>query len=290
MTTPTCLAVDGGGTRCRIAVLVGDDRHHTEVGSANVTTSLDGALAEIARGMALLSQTVGQRPAQWQTVPVYLGLAGVTDRAVAAAVAERLAFDRVRVEDDRPAAVHGALGSVDGGVLHCGTGSFQAIQQAGCIRTVGGWGAVLGDPASAMWLGREALTATLAVFDDLRPASPLTHSLIERFGSATGIVRFARDALPADFGALAPDVTQAADDGDAVAVELMQCGAELQSRTLTQLGWAAPVPLCFTGGLAAQYRAYLPEAMQRAVQPPQGTSLDGAVGLAQQFAVACAHG
>ncbi len=289
MDKPRYIAVDGGGTRCRVAVALGDSRHETEAGPANVSTALDAALAEIHCGIDALAQRFGQERRNWRSVPIYLGLAGVIGPVQVDGVAEQLDFDHVLVEDDRPAAVHGALGVADGAVLHCGTGSFQAIQREGRIRTVGGWGAVLGDPASAMWLGREALTATLAAHDGLHATTALSASLSTRFGGATGVVAFARDASPAEFGALAPTVTQAAEAGDEMAQQLMQRGANEQVHVLDQLGWDRETTVCLTGGLAAHYRGYFPAHVQRAIQPLRGSTLDGAFALAQRFAEACAR-
>lgn len=283
-TAPEILAVDGGGTRCRVACVVAGKRHLVETGSANASTDLAGSISEVAQGLAALAAQIGLSLDSFRDVPAFVGLAGVVSPDIARAVADGLPLRRVRVEDDRPASVRAALGPQDGATAHCGTGSFFAVQRGGAIRLSGGWGSVLGDEASAQWLGRRALLATLDVADGLRRETDLSAGLLREFGSTAGIVAFAAKATARDFGALAPRVTDAETRGDAVAEALLQCGADHISRTLIAMGWDSGLPICLTGGLAAHYRDYLPRDMAIRVAEPKGEPIDGALSLAQDLA------
>lgn len=261
-----------------------------EVGAANVSTDFQAAMAEILRGLDLLADKAGLPLDQMAALPAYLGLAGVTGPKIAAAVRAGLPFTRSRVDDDRAAALRGAIGERDGFILHCGTGSFIAGRTGGRLRLAGGWGAVLGDPASAQWVGRQALARTLDVVDATAPATPLAHAMLARFADAPTIVRFAASASPVDFGALAPEVTRRAKDGDRLARTILRDGASAMARDLRRLGWRYGVPVCLTGGIGLAYEDFLPLDIRAALTAPLGDPLEGALGLARDFASEVANG
>ncbi|MCA0929074.1 BadF/BadG/BcrA/BcrD ATPase family protein [Ruegeria profundi] len=276
------LAIDGGGTRCRVACMIDGVVHSVETGAANVSTDFDGALAQIRSGLDQVSDRIGVLGAKMLGFPAYVGLAGVTDKQIAQRLRDALGLTCARVEDDRPAAVRGALGAQDGLIAHCGTGSFLAIQIHGAMRFAGGWGAVLGDEASAQWVGRRALAETLCAVDGTRLETGLTRKLLGELRGTAGIVRFAGTATPAQFGAIAPAVTCAAQTGDTAAVEIMQAGADYLERTARRLGWQTCQAICLTGGIAGHYADYLPDDMRSAIRPPLGEPLTGALALANE--------
>ncbi|WP_122073279.1 BadF/BadG/BcrA/BcrD ATPase family protein [Pseudophaeobacter sp. EL27] len=278
------LAIDGGGTRCRIALERAGEILVVESGPANASSDFDETLVQIRLGLEQLSHKANLPLAQLTEVPAFVGLAGVVSSDIAQRLAQHLPLTRTHIEDDRPAALRGALGNAEGAISHCGTGSFLASQIKGERRIIGGWGQHLGDQASAQWLGRLALARTLNVIDGLEPASPLSATLLSRFSNSAQIVAFAAQASPMEFGALARDVTRHASAGDALAMDLMRQGAHYISEILPRIGWTPGQALCLTGGLAPEYRAYLPCQMQDDLQPPQGDPLSGALALARDFA------
>ncbi|MBW0158386.1 BadF/BadG/BcrA/BcrD ATPase family protein [Sedimentimonas flavescens] len=283
------IAIDGGGTRCRVALDDGRLTRAIETGSANVSTDFDGAVAQMIEGMNLLARKVDLPVQALWSLPAFVGLAGVTGAEMRARLCAALPFTAVRVEDDRPAALRGALGDRDGVVAHCGTGSFFAAQIRGVMRLAGGWGPVLGDRASAQWVGREALRATLDCVDDLQECTPLANRLLSEMGGSPGIVRFASRARPVDFGALAPLVTDYAGKGDALALGVMATGASEIAALIPQMGWVPGQAICLTGGIGPHFMQFLPAAMLADVAAPQGSPLDGALTLAREFAKEIAH-
>ena len=287
MTQPTSsiiLAIDGGGSRCRIAMERAGEVIRVESGPANVSSNFDGAVAQIHLGLERLSVAAELPLAELYEVPAFLGLAGVVSSEIACRLQHALPLSRPHIEDDRPAALRGALGTADGAIAHCGTGSFLASQIKGTRHIVGGWGQQLGDEGSAQWLGRLALARTLDVVDGLAPATGLSASLLARFSGSAEIVSFASQASPMEFGAFAKDVTRYAKGGDALAIKLMHQGACYIAETLPRIGWTPSHRLCLTGGLAPEYLVYLPEQMQEDLRPPQGDPLSGALALAREFA------
>jgi len=288
-TTPV-LAIDGGGTRCRIALRGVGNFTRVETGSANVSTNFEAAVREILSGLTQLAKESGVAMQRLCSIPAYAGLAGVTGAAIAGRVAAALPLQHIRVEDDRPSALRGAVGAGDGFVAHCGTGSFVAARVDGIVRLAGGWGSVLGDPSSAQWVGRQALARTLVIADGLADASELSASMMDRFGGTAGIVAFAASASPAEFGGLAPAVSKAAANGDMLALSVMQDAAFEMAGTLRKMGWQEGLPICLTGGIGPFYSAYLPADMQAFLAPKQGEPMDGALSLAEDFSREVADG
>ncbi len=278
------VAIDGGGTRCRVAARDGDSMASVETGSANVSTDFDGAVRQITQGLRGLADRIGLPVSTLFEAPAFVGLAGVTGPAIADRLRDALPFRRVRIADDRVAAVRGVLGRRDGVIGHCGTGSFYAAQIGGAFRLAGGWGPILGDEASAQWVGRAALRLTLETVDGRLETTPLAERLQSDFGGAVGIVRFAGTARPSEFGCLAPLVTDFATRGDALATTIMRQGAGEISRGLRHVGWRPGLAVCLTGGIGPFYAAFLPDDLRACVTDSEGEPLDGALSLAQELA------
>lgn len=280
----TALAVDGGGTRCRIAAVHGDEVVSIEAGSANVSTDFEGSIRTVLEGLGKLSDMLDVAVNLLQKRPAFIGLAGMDGQHIARRIRQELSLDCARIEDDRIAALRGALGRNDGFIAHCGTGSFFGAQAKGHQRLVGGWGSVLADEASAYWIGRLALRRTLNAVDGLGPASNLTKHLLAKFESPADIVSFAVVASPADIGRIARDVTASAEDGDPVAAEVMQSGANQITQVLHGLGWRPGAAICLTGGIGPYYAPFLPAEMEDDLTTPTGTPLEGAISLALDLA------
>ncbi|WP_127114436.1 BadF/BadG/BcrA/BcrD ATPase family protein [Shimia sediminis] len=278
------LAVDGGGTRCRVALRTAGRVLTAETGSANVTSDFDGGVAQIMKALHALSERAGIGLDALARYPAFVGLAGVTGPEIADRLRAALPFQILRVEDDRLAALRGALGDREGAVAHSGTGSFYAAQIAGTARFSGGWGPVLGDEASAQWVGRTALRLTLEAVDGRAQMTALSETLLAQLGGAAGIVSFGRTARPPEFGALAPMVTQAAQENDPLGTRIMTDGASEIARSLSSIGWQPGLTICLTGGIAPQFQPYLPPEMQVDVAPAAGEPLSGALELACELA------
>ncbi|MEM6712677.1 MAG: BadF/BadG/BcrA/BcrD ATPase family protein [Pseudomonadota bacterium] len=277
------LAIDGGGTRCRIAYEQVGETLRIDIGPANVYTDFDGAISRIQDGLSQLTAELGVDRQTLFELPAYVGLAGLNCGQDSERLRVGLPFETIRIEDDRPAAVRGALGDSDGAIIHCGTGSFYALQHSGHIQLAGGWGPILGDEASANWLGKMALSAALKVQDGRLPPSELATSLLSHLGGVGQLESFALRASPADFGALAPRVTKAASKGERLALSIVQEGARQIAEAATKLGWTPGMTLCLTGGVAPAYRPYLPQTLQQAIRQPLGEPIDGALSLAREL-------
>ncbi|MEM1237419.1 MAG: BadF/BadG/BcrA/BcrD ATPase family protein, partial [Pseudomonadota bacterium] len=177
-----------------------------------------------------------------------------------------------------------ALGPSDGAIIHCGTGSFFGFQRARTMRFAGGWGSIIGDEASAKWLGWSALNRALRTVDGTLPSSTFAQSLVDDLGGIDPVLQFAASATPEEFGALAPRVTEAASAGSSFAQAILRDGAHHVASAVTALGWQETMPLCLTGGVAIHYRDYLPASVARALRDPLGEPINGALSLAKEVA------
>lgn len=278
------LAVDGGGSRCRMALDHQGQRLLVEAGATNVTTDLQGSAREIKRAFSELAAQANLSEDQLASVPAYVGLAGILDAVDAEAIRPHLPFRGARITDDKPAALEGALGPEgSGAILHCGTGSFVGYRSEGMAQFAGGWGYLLGDECSATWLSREALAATTVAADGLGPTTDLTSGLMDHLGGVRGIVSFIRDVGPSTLGALASWVTDAAEAGDPVARSIMKRGAGYLTQTLETIGWRHGEPVCLTGGVGPYFARYLPPKCRCVLTAPLGEPIDGALALARKI-------
>jgi glucosamine kinase len=267
------LGLDGGGSGCRAALADPEGRilARAEGGPANIASDLEAARDNILK---TLMQVLGRLAPQ--DVCLGLGLAGANMAGVSERLAATLPFPRLRIETDAVAAALGALAGADGIVAALGTGSVFAAAEGGKVRQIGGWGLILGDEGSGAALGRAALARALRAHDGHATLTPLLEDLLARHGGPGGVVAFARDATPADFAALAPEIIASLDP--AAQALLHEAEAEVAAFIdLLQAGRGLPV--VFTGGLGPTYRQRL--SGRWPVRDAVGTALDGALILAR---------
>ncbi|WP_410216696.1 BadF/BadG/BcrA/BcrD ATPase family protein, partial [Paracoccus sp. (in: a-proteobacteria)] len=220
-----------------------------------------------------------QADAQPGDLVAVLGLAGGGMAPAATALQSRLPFARSRVVNDAVTAARGALGAGDGILVAVGTGSVLAVQRNGQLRQYGGRGFLMGDEGSGAVLGRNLLALAMRAGDGFASDSPLLAQIREEFGSFEGIIAFGNRATPADFAALAPRL--AGTDDPAAVVILDEAVAQISDAVrVLQAGQHLPV-VCL-GGLGPFYAERL--ARDWPIAPPQGSGVDGALALAQEWA------
>lgn len=279
------IGLDGGGTSCRAALLLGGVRHEVTRGPANVSTDFDAALVTIRDALDGLAAKAGLGPAALAGASAHLGLAGVMSPAIAARVAAALPLPGAVVTDDRPTTIAGALGDADGAVAAIGTGSFLGRQAGGRVSGIGGWGFYIGDQAAGAWLMRRCLEEVMLAVDGIAAETDLTRRILAEHGHDPGqIVLFSLSARPADYARMAREVVAAAEAGDPLGTRLMTEGADYIRAGLCVLGWRPGETLCLAGGLGPAYARWLGEPVVTA----KGSALDGALLLAARAAEASA--
>lgn len=285
-TPPLIIAVDGGGTGCRAAVGTGAGGVLAEAkgGPANVSTNFDQSVANIMQAVleALGNADLGEVDLSHSVA--HLGLAGADLESIQTRTATMFPFGQTHVSGDRQTNVAGVLGDQDGYVVALGTGTIIARQQAGAVRTVGGWGFQLSDQASGAWLGRCLLTYTLNAEEGLEESSDLTRAVAADLDGVQGIFDWSNGARPADYAGYAPQLFAAGKAADKVAVKVLSDGAAYIARGLDTLGFANGDVLSLAGGVGPHYAPYLPDRYLANLAEPKGNALQGAFSLARAAA------
>jgi N-acetylglucosamine kinase-like BadF-type ATPase len=278
------LGVDGGQTSTK-CVLLTVDGHALGAGSGGGLLHLaaEGGVARLKASLAEAIQAAfadAQLPVQ-PVRAIGLGLTGI-ERAdapeaavVRAIVCELLPVEQIWLENDGVAALIGAHLGAAGAVIISGTGSIAVgLRHDGQLVRVGGWGWLVGDEGSAVWLGRAAVQAVFHAADGIGAPTLLTALLQSHFEVAD--VRAIKHSVYAapfgarGFAALAPLVGQAAAQADDVAQSILTEGAASLAQATQALYKAMdfaelPLPLALIGG-AWEHVTGLREAFTRAAQ------------------------
>ena len=292
------LAIDGGRSQCRAAVLGPKGREVWAEGrgipSLGGPEGIQGIVQAVGEAAALCSVNSETLDA------VTAGLAGMLGSAehageVARGLRRLLGVDRVVVTGDAVTAYAGALGLAPGVVMCAGTGAVAlAVSPEASVRS-DGWGWRLGDAGSGYWIGRRGLEQALRAQDG-RDGSPLLAGLAEGlFGPLDTLPqRVEGSGNPAAHVAgFARQVADAARRGDSVSLAIWaEAAAELATsaaacaRRLFPPG--EPLAVSWSGGLfaaadillepfLARLSALVPEAVPT---PPAADALAGAALLA----------
>ena len=280
------LAVDGGATHCRarIADSEGTCLGSGEGGPANTRLGIDRVFREILTATSQALAAASLDSSRVGDLHAGLGLAGLTLEADRRAVMNHPhPFLSLTAETDAYTACLGAHLGQDGGIVTLGTGSNACAIVDGTIIDLGGWGFRLGDQGSAAQVGLAALRRTLLACEGIAEASALTRALLERFSSSPEqAVLWAQDAGPADFGALAHQVTEHAARGDAVAVALMREAAADAALLIAALRKRNVERIALVGGFARHIRPWLTDEHCKDLVEARGDGLDGALILARR--------
>ncbi len=279
-------AVDGGGTGCRAVIGRSDGviLARAAGGPANYTTNPIQAAENLQKAVDEALSLAGSDALPLERTVAHVGLAGIMCEDDSQALAAQLPFARCSVSDDRLTSALGGLGDRDGALLAIGTGSFAAGRRGGSVRFLGGYGFKAGDQASGAWLGRELLCQTLLACDGLAAPSDLTRAVFARFDEKIHrLATYSATSDPSQYAGFAPQIVQAAKDGDAVGQRLMEGGAAYLNAALDALALKETDVLCLIGGLGPHYAPYLAPRYQARICQPQGTALDGAMTLAREL-------
>ncbi len=229
MTGPLVVGIDAGGSKTRAFAV---DRDGGVVGrgaggGANLLSSPDPA-GSIAAALAeslgnakpeavVLSCSGGDRPA---------------DREKGRAILTQLVGPTVRIEvtHDAIAALYAGNPAGCGVVLISGTGSIAfGRNDEGDERRAGGWGYLIGDEGSAVWLGLEGLRAAAHHADGRGAGTSITAHILRELG-----VQSFMEVIPQLYGRPHPApailaavraVGRAAAEADAIAVSIVRRGA-----------------------------------------------------------------
>jgi glucosamine kinase len=279
------IAIDGGGTSCRALVADGSGTPlgRGRAGSANIMTDLEGARKNIVAASEAACAEAGLPAHVVSSSSALLGLAGANIGDYGERIRALLPFRRSIVETDAMIALNGALGAEDGAMAILGTGSIFMARRKGGIRSVGGWGFMVGDLGSGARVGRALLQEALLAHDGVHQGSELTSEILRRFeDDPQTLVEYAHTAKPGEFGTFAPLVFEYAERGDPIGNALIDGAVRSIEEALRAIMPPDCDRLCLLGGLARLYQPFLGPRFRNLVKEPSGDALQGALELALQ--------
>ncbi|MFK4824620.1 BadF/BadG/BcrA/BcrD ATPase family protein [Paenochrobactrum sp. BZR 588] len=277
------IGIDGGGTGSRAVVA---DKSGTILGrgtsgAANIVTDPEQSTKHILEAVHKAFDMAALDTSLYAQSVAILGLAGANIANARDAILSQMPFAHSEIVSDGLIALQGALGDEDGTVIILGTGSAYVTRIGENISWRGGWGFQLSDLGSGARLGRSLLQEVLLSYDCIIPASPLTEHVMAQFGHEPAqLVEFAKTARPSAYAAFAPDIFIHADQGDQVALKVIEQAAADIAQTLRVLIAEGTTQISMLGGLAPLYKKYLPVEQQALIVTPQAEALDGALQLA----------
>jgi glucosamine kinase len=273
------LGVDAGGTKAEF--VLGDETR--ELGRARMgtlkrmKTDAETAEAHLRSALDALQEVTAVDPRE--VTRTCVGTAGETVPLVTAwlrqAFARHVGGELLLVGD-----VEIALDSVFAGgrgvLVLAGTGSNVAGRtSSGEVVRAGGWGPALADQGSGHFLGLEGLRRGFLARDEGRPTGLLEAARkFWRLATIEELVEYANANPAPDYSRLAPAVVTLAEQGDAVAHEVIeQAGRDLamlaglvmeRMRTMESAGFELPVVA--VAGSILERVAGVRDAMTRALE------------------------
>ncbi len=254
---PYVAGIDAGGTKT-VALLA------DETGTVCAKTRGGGANLQVEGELGVekvLYDVIEGLDTPEPLAALCLGIAGAdrpADRQLLRGVLRRLGQRQaVRIENDPFIALVAGAPERTGIVVVSGTGSMAyGVDAAGRPARSGGWGYLLGDEGSAYWLGHAAVRRGIRAADGRGPATTLGDRVGEKLGLEVpaGLVSWFYDQqrFRHRVAQLASLVEEAAVDGDASAVELLDQAAfhlAAAARSVAaQLTFVDSYPLVLAGG------------------------------------------
>ncbi|GID94114.1 N-acetylglucosamine kinase [Amorphoplanes digitatis] len=244
------IGVDAGATttRCVVATLDGEVVGRGTAGGANRNSSGGEVGASLCAALTASLAAVDRSTVRLGVLGA-AGSAGAGRGAFRAAAARAwrdagLTGEPVTVTDLEVAYAAGTA-EPDGVLLLSGTGALAARFSGGVLRRrCDGYGWLLGDEGSAVWIGVRALRAVLAALDGRGEPTTLVDAACAHFGVAGPSGEDVAQALlaagfaapPAALGRLAPAVGAACESGDPVAVRICAAAAGRLLHTFDSVG------------------------------------------------------
>ena len=297
------LGIDGGGTRTRAAIAEGErvvafaengSIKRLRVGAAVAEENLRALLTEVygqAGVKGLRAASAGVASASMPGVPEWIQ-----------AVFADFGVERSEVVGDEVIALDAAFKGGPGILQIAGTGT-NCIGRApdGGRESAGGWSSRLGDEGSGYWIGLHAVRRGLQAYDREEPTRILeVVGNIWNTASIEELVNLGDSTPGPDFAALAPAVSQLAEEGDEVALGVLRQAATdlvenvllVRAKLRRKHNLTEEVPVAWIGSVIGKARlvregffaGLKAAAPQMPVLDREVNGIDGAVWRAQRLA------
>lgn len=297
------LGIDGGGTRTRASIVAGErvlafaeagSIKRLRVGEAVAEENLRALLGEVYKQAAVTGVEAASAGVASATMP------GVLEWIQA--VFADFGVKRSEVVGDEVIALDAAFKGKPGILQIAGTGT-NCIGRApdGGHECAGGWSSRLGDEGSGYWIGLHAVRRALNAYDRDEPTRVL--EVVGQIWNTNGIEELVNlgDSTPGpDFAALAPAISQLADEGDGVALGVLEQAARdlagfvllVRDKLWRKHGLKAEVPVAWIGSVLGKsqrvregfYAGLKAAAPAMPVLDKEVVAIEGAVWRAQRMA------
>ena len=227
------LGIDAGGTKtvCLLADAQGAIVAEGRGPGANLHTAGELAVEKVLH--EAMEAAIGDRAIT--PVAICLGIAGVDrddEARTVRAIMRRIGYkSRVLVINDALIGLVAGARDEPGIAINAGTGSIVYGRNAAFeAARAGGWGHMIGDEGSGYWIGRESLAAVMRAADGRGPETRLTAEILTHFNvddeSRLPRIVYDRELPRVSVAALGPIAQRVAEQGDAVAMRILERAAE----------------------------------------------------------------
>lgn len=228
------MGIDGGGTNSRLLAVsaAGETLGCARGRSTNIESNPVDTVREHLRELICGFMEESGLPLA-SCAGICLGTAGVDTQETLRTVEEimeslALPFPCV-VTNDAEIALLAQTGGEAGILLISGTGSIgYGMNAAGETCRVGGYGYLVSDEGSSFWVAKKAIAAALRAYDGTAERTALLDRLVREIKAdrVEQLVDFVYAMNKSELAKLAPAVSDAADEGDSMAADIMLAAAE----------------------------------------------------------------
>lgn len=276
------LGIDGGGSKCKAIVMnENNDILGTGVsGPGNPLLGFEQATNSITESAKLALLDAGLENVNLNQLHAGVGLAGVNLPALFDEMqAWQHPFREMFLAHDLLIACFGAHHSKDGAVIISGTGScgFSYIDEQEVL--LGGHGFPQGDKGSGAWFGLQATKQVLLSLDGIVEPSLMNDTLLKKLActDTTSIVAVVAGKKATFYAQLANLVFDAAEQGDKIALAIVEEGAEYINYLAINLMNRQPARISMLGGLTVRLKPWLATDIQAQLSEPLSSPEVGAV-------------
>ncbi|RPF51096.1 N-acetylglucosamine kinase [Aquisalibacillus elongatus] len=274
------LGIDGGGTGTQ--ALVADETGYiyatSTVGPTNPNAVSRSQLKETITN--IMTELHTENPTAFGQIACgFAGMSGSGDseksHLVESVLAEAAPDFPIRVDNDAINALYAETLGEPGIVQIAGTGSITfGLNESGETARIGGWGYLFGDEGSGYAIGQSALQAVFQAYDGKVEADVITRHIL-----SYAQIQHIPDLIPFIYESLSPRETiakltrpvfQAYDDGDALAIRLIQQAADdltLSIQTMLNRHFQHNQEVVLAGGLFKR-RDVLPTILNQQLSVP----------------------
>ncbi|MEM1558429.1 MAG: BadF/BadG/BcrA/BcrD ATPase family protein [Thermoproteota archaeon] len=235
------MGVDGGGTKTGAALLTTDGEivsyvekgpsNHHNVGVEKAREIVEEACLEAVRNAGISDRDVEIVVASMAGLDCSLDFKALEEAMVG------FPLGRIILVHDSMAALYATNAGGESAIIIAGTGSSTAgINSRGEYARAGGWGYLLADEGSGFYIAKRGVVAALMEYEGRGPSTLITKLLMEKFKAKTPdeIIWhvYAKGMSIVEFARLAPLVTEAARNGDEVAIGILCDAAKELANTV----------------------------------------------------------